>query len=64
MRRGRPVMLVLGVRVRGYAGTSVSTFEPLSSGWLPKDLVERLRKETGVPVEHVTVAKTETEVPA
>lgn len=40
----------------------VSTFEPLSSGWLRKDLVERLRKETGVPVEHVTVAKTE--VPA
>ena len=42
----------------------VSTFEPLSSGWLRKDLVERLRKETGVPVEHVTVAKVETEVPA
>ena len=42
----------------------VSTFEPLSSGWLRKDLVERLRKETGVPVEHVTVAMTETEVPA
>jgi hypothetical protein len=42
----------------------VSTFEPLSSGWLRKDLVERLRKETGVPVEHVTVAKTEAEVPA
>jgi hypothetical protein len=31
----------------------VSTFEPLSSGWLRKDLVERLRKETGLPVEHV-----------
>jgi hypothetical protein len=42
----------------------VSTFEPLSSGWLRKDLVERLRKETGLPVEHVTVAKTEAEVPA
>jgi hypothetical protein len=41
----------------------VSTFEPLSSGWLRKDLVERLRKETGLPVEHVTVAKT-SEVPA
>ncbi len=35
----------------------VSTFEPLSSGWLRKDLVERLRKETGLPVEHVTVPK-------
>src|SRR5262249_12317538 len=41
----------------------VSTFEPLSSGWLRKDVVERLRKETGLPVEHVTVAKT-SEVPA
>jgi hypothetical protein len=41
----------------------VSTFEPLSSGWLRKDLVERLRKETGLPVEHVTVAKA-SEVPA
>ena len=33
----------------------VSTFEPLSSGWLRKDLIDRLRKETGVPVEHVVV---------
>jgi hypothetical protein len=41
----------------------VSTFEPLSSGWLRKDLVERLRKETGLPVEHVTVPKS-SEVPA
>jgi hypothetical protein len=42
----------------------VSTFEPLSSGWLRKDVVERLRKETGLPVEHVVVARSETEVPA
>jgi len=42
----------------------VSTFEPLSSGWLRKDLVERLRKETGVPVEHVVVERTFTEAPA
>jgi hypothetical protein len=42
----------------------VSTFEPLSSGWLRKDLVERLRKETGLPVEHVVVEKSEAEVPA
>ena len=33
----------------------VSTFEPLGSGWLRKDLVERLRSETGVPVTHVVV---------
>jgi hypothetical protein len=42
----------------------VSTFEPLSSGWLRKDVVERLRKETGLPVEHVIVARSEAEVPA
>lgn len=40
----------------------VSTFEPLSSGWLRRDLVERLRKETGLPVEHVVVEMAE--VPA
>ncbi len=34
----------------------VSTFEPLRSGWLRRDLVERLRAETGLPVEHVVVA--------
>jgi hypothetical protein len=42
----------------------VSTFEPQRSGWLRRDLVERLRKETGLPVEHVTVAKAEAEVKA
>jgi len=42
----------------------VSTFEPVRSGWLRKDLVERLRKETGLPVEHVIVAKSEAEVTA
>ena len=40
----------------------VSTFEPLSSGWLRKDLVERLRKETGLPVEHVVVERSYAEV--
>jgi predicted Fe-Mo cluster-binding NifX family protein len=39
----------------------VSTFGPEKSGWLRRDLVERLRAETGVPVEHVTA---ESEVPA
>jgi hypothetical protein len=33
----------------------VSTFEPLRSGWLRKDLVGRLRSETRLPVEHVVV---------
>src|SRR5579875_2592843 len=42
----------------------VSTFEPLSSSWLRRDLVERLRRETGLPVEHVIVEKAATEQPA
>ncbi len=42
----------------------VSTFQPERSGWLRRDLVERLRKETGLPVEHVVVAQAESEVPA
>jgi hypothetical protein len=39
----------------------VSTFGPERSGWLRRDLVERLRGEAGVPVEHVV---SDTEVPA
>jgi hypothetical protein len=35
----------------------VSTFGPEKSGWLRKDLVERLRSETGLPVEHVMAAE-------
>lgn len=31
----------------------VSTFPSARSGWLRRDLIERLRTETGVPVEHV-----------
>jgi hypothetical protein len=42
----------------------VSTFQPERSGWLRRDLIERLQKETGLPVEHVVVAKTDAEVPA
>jgi hypothetical protein len=40
----------------------VSTFPQERSGWLRKDLVERLRENAGVPVEHVLGA--EAEVPA
>jgi hypothetical protein len=32
----------------------VSTFGSEKSGWLRKDLVQRLKDETGLPVEHVT----------
>jgi hypothetical protein len=39
----------------------VSTFGPEKSGWLRRDLIDRLRGETGVPVEHVIA---ESEVPA
>jgi hypothetical protein len=38
----------------------VSTFGPEKSGWLRRDLVERLRGQTGRPVEHVVA---ESEVP-
>jgi hypothetical protein len=38
----------------------VSTFGPERSGWLRRDLVERLRHETKVPVEHVVAEKVET----
>jgi hypothetical protein len=33
----------------------VSTFPGQRSGWLRRDLVERLRKDAGVPVDHVEV---------
>jgi hypothetical protein len=33
----------------------VSTLPPGSSGWLRRDLIGRLREETGKPVEHVVV---------
>ena len=33
----------------------VSTYPQQRSGWLRRDLVERLRKDTGLPVEHVVV---------
>jgi hypothetical protein len=35
----------------------VSTFGPERSGWLRKDLVQRLRQETGLPVDHVMHAE-------
>ena len=31
----------------------VSTFPQARSGWLRRDLIERLKTETGLPVEHV-----------
>ncbi len=34
----------------------VSTFPGERSGWLRRDLVQRLRKDTGLPVEHVVSA--------
>ena len=40
----------------------VSTFEGARSGWLRRDLVSRLKDDTGLPVEHVTA--TPEEVPA
>jgi hypothetical protein len=34
----------------------VSTLPGERSGWLRRDLVERLRKDTGLPVDHVVSA--------
>ena len=34
----------------------VSTFPGERSGWLRRDLVERLKRDTGLPVEHVVSA--------
>ena len=43
----------------------VSTFPgDKGSSWLRGDLIERLRKDTGLPVEHVVVEPAATEVPA
>ena len=36
----------------------VSTFPGERSGWLRRDLVERLRKDTGLPVDHVVSSST------
>jgi hypothetical protein len=40
-----------------------STFGPEKSGWLRRDLIDRLRSETSLPIEHV-MATSESEVPA
>jgi hypothetical protein len=37
----------------------ISTFAETKSGWLRADLVERVRRSTGKPVEHVVHAETE-----
>jgi hypothetical protein len=42
----------------------VSTYPQQRSGWLRRDLVERLRDDTGLPVEHVVVEPAQVEVPA
>jgi hypothetical protein len=41
----------------------VSTFPQMRSGWLRKDLIERLRSDTRLPVEHVVVDIEPAEVP-
>jgi hypothetical protein len=38
----------------------ISTFAETKSGWLRADLVERLRRSTGKPVEHVVHSETKT----
>jgi hypothetical protein len=36
----------------------ISTFEDTKSGWMRADLIERVRKVTGKPVEHVVHRET------
>ncbi|HEY7198210.1 MAG TPA: hypothetical protein VH306_13580 [Gaiellaceae bacterium] len=39
----------------------VSTFPTSTSGWMRRDLVDRVRESTGLPVTHVVVGKAEAE---
>jgi hypothetical protein len=41
------------VHDEGITEIIVSTFPGEKSGWLRRDLVQRLRKDTGLPVDHV-----------
>src|SRR5439155_25306010 len=43
------------VAERGIDEIVVSTLPATSSGWLRRDLIERLQEATGLPVEHVVV---------
>jgi hypothetical protein len=42
----------------------VSTFPKTSSGWLRRDLIERLTGATNLPVRHVVAERSEVETPA
>jgi len=39
----------------------VSTYQPARSGWLRRNLIQRLHSETKLPVEHVVVKVEELE---
>src|SRR4029078_11946269 len=43
------------VAAHGIDEIIVSTLPVTSSGWLRRDLIERLQEESGLPVEHVVV---------
>ena len=43
------------IAVEGIDEVIISTLPAESSGWMRRDLPERLRQETGLPVEHVVV---------
>src|SRR4051795_3991148 len=43
------------IRERSIDEIIVSTLPATSSGWLRRDLIERLQEESGLPVEHVVV---------
>jgi hypothetical protein len=51
-----PVLAALdAIATEGIDEVIVSTLPAATSGWLRRDLPERLREETGLPVEHVVV---------
>lgn len=50
--------------MRALARIIVPTFPGERSRWLRRNLVERLRKDTGLPIEHVVVEASSVEVPS
>jgi hypothetical protein len=53
---GDPFLAAMdAIAAEGISELIVSTLPAASSGWLRRDLPQRLREETGLPVEHVVV---------
>jgi len=60
---GRALQGVFGALLTPTAlAVIVSTFAPAKSPWLRRDLIQRLHKATGLPIEHVVVQEAEAAV--